>query len=48
MASRALREYKELQVLALMVLQVFKDQPVRLAPLVSAVLQELVLQAPQV
>jgi hypothetical protein len=31
---QVLREYKDLRVLVLMALQVFKDQPVRLVPLV--------------
>ena len=44
MVSRALREYKELQVLVLMEPQVFKDRPVHLAllePMALRVLQEL-------
>jgi hypothetical protein len=44
---QVLREYKALLVLALMVLQVFKDQPVRLELLVPQVPRVLVLQALQ-
>ena len=43
MVSRALREYKELPVLALMALQAFKDQPEHLA-----LLELMVQQVPRV